>query len=352
MSKVLWDNPDIGSAEIDAALSSLKSTIGAKGSNVIKLQEELQIYLDVKHVICVNNGTSALLAACLALKHKFGELKFAVPSFSFIASANAPSFVYEDIEFCDVDPLTWNVKSNLVPDEATAIMAVDVAGLPCDYDDLKKLSLPIIGDSAESLGSRLNNNLIGTQADIHCFSMHRSKIITCGEGGFVSTNSDELASYMRSYISHGYDTEKKDWEYKHKTLGLNFRMTDIEAAIARVQLSRINEFIVRRNKIAEIYRYELRERFEFQEFDKDKFSSNYFMFGILDYERKNEEIIEHLNKNNVITKAWSTIAGQECYRREDPTVCKKLSEHMVLLPIANATTDEEVEKVIKNLKQI
>lgn len=351
MDKLIqWDNPEIGDEEVEAATSSLRETIGAKGHNISALQNEIKSRLGVRFAFCVNNGTSALLAACLALKHKFGPLKVAVPSFSFIASANAPQFVFDDIEFTDVDPFTWNITSNAVPAKADLIMAVDVAGLPCDYDELRALGKLVVGDSAESLGSRYKGDLIGGQADIHCFSLHRSKIITCGEGGIVTTNDEELASYIESYISHGYDRDKRSWEYKHSTLGLNFRMTDIEAAIARVQLRKLDKFVEHRNKLAKIYSDELSDRFELQEFDRQVYQSNYFMFGIVDRGQSNANIIEHLNRQNIVAKAWASIAGQPCYGRVDPAVSKLLADHMVLLPIANATTESEVERVITAVK--
>ena len=144
-----------------------------------------------------------------------------------------------------------------IQEDIQALISVDVGGLSCDYDELKKLKIPIIADSAESIGATYKNNYVGSQADLHCFSLHRAKIITCGEGGFITTNNKEIYNLLNSYINHGYDEKKKSYEYVHKTLGLNFRISDVQAAIARIQLKKLDQFVKSRREIASLYNSKL-----------------------------------------------------------------------------------------------
>ena len=161
LNKVNWDQPDFREEDIKLAIESLNTHIGAKGSFVSEFEKKFADKVGAKYAVAVDNGTSAILAMSMVLKHIYGDLTIGVPNFSFIASANAPNFVFSNIKFLDVDPNTWNIDPNQI-NEVGAILAVDVAGLPADYDELKKLNIPILGDSAESAGSKYKGEYIGT----------------------------------------------------------------------------------------------------------------------------------------------------------------------------------------------
>ena len=167
-----------------------------------------------------------------------------------------------------------------IPAEADVIMPVDVGGLPVDYDELKKADLPMIADSAESVGAIYKDEYVGSQADIHCFSFQRSKIITTGEGGMITTNNYDLYHILKSWCNHGYDLAKKPWQYEYSGLGLNCRMTDLEASIGLVQLEKLEYYVQKRIRIAEIYKEILGNLVEYQEIP-DYAIHPYFFFGIL-----------------------------------------------------------------------
>lgn len=353
--KVAWSKPDFQQEELDAANESLKNYIGGNGPNVEKLEQEFAKTVGSKYAIAVNNGTSALLVSLMCLRKKLGQRNtVGVPSFTFIASANSSQEIFDKVKLLECESDTWNMDPLKIPDNIGLLMAVDVGGLSCDYARLAELGLPIIGDSAESLGSTIDGKLVGTQADLHCFSLHRAKIVSCGEGGMITTNSQEYADLARSFINHGYCKEKKGYEYCHDNFGLNFRLSDVHAAIARVQLKKLDQYVAHRNKIANIYKKELSGLAEFQSFD-DRFKNNYFFFGALVKNR--EQVINKLLDSGIEAKTWTAVHRQSIWQSSSENLknlpkSDKISNEIVLLPIHNTITEEEVEYVISNLRKI
>jgi len=343
MKKIEWDNPDFRQEDIQLALNSLNEHIGAKGEYVSLLEKAVESLLNVNHCIAVDNGTSAILASSYALAKKYNIKKVAVPSFSFIASANAPKFIFGDIEFVDVELSTWNIDSSSKKlEDFDLIVAVDVGGLPVDYDRLLSLGKIILADSAESLGSKYKGKFVGSQAHIHTFSLHRSKIISSGEGGLVTTNDQTLADAVRSFINHGYDLNKKSWEYKHNSFGLNCRITNINAALAYSQLQRLNEYVEHRNYLASIYLDNLNGiGVSFQEVPEYALT-NYFLFGVLVPCKIRDLLVEQLNELGVVVKTWPSLSTLECYSRSPLPISENIANSIVLLPISNKTTKEEV----------
>ena len=347
MRSINWDDQDITSSEILAAVGSLRKGVGAKGENINKLEKEFQNLLGCKHAILVSNCTTALTTSLLALKEIHPHIKkIVVPSFSFIAPANASKFVLDNVELIDCSDKDWNARVEDIPKDADAIMLVDVGGVPCDYDRFKELGLPIIGDSAESLGSTYKGNQIGTQVDLHCFSFQRSKIVTCGEGGLITTNDDKLAEICRSIVSHGYSKDKKSFEYIHNRFGLNFRMCDVEAAILRQQIKKLNKYVKRRNIIAKKYTDKLKQYYKVQ-IIPDYCTSNYFFYGILTNKLIRDKLAQYLLDNGIQVKCWTAIHKQELWKKDNLPIATWLSDGVILLPIHNNITNSDVDYIIK-----
>lgn len=347
MKLINWDDQDIGSQEINAALKSLSNGVGAKGENLESLEKEFQDRLGCKHAILVSNCTTALMTSLLALKEVYPEIKkIAVPSFTFIASANAAKFVLDDVELVDCDLDNWNIRVEDVPNDVDVVMLVDVGGVPCDYDEFKKLGVHLIADSAESLGSTYKEQQIGTQVDFHCFSFQRSKIITSGEGGLITTNNDQLAEICRSIVNHGYSTNKKSYEYIHNRFGLNFRMCDIEAAILREQLKKLDLYVERRNQVSQKYTNKLSSKFKVQVIP-DYCQSNYFFYGIIVDSKIRNQMAEYLISDGIVVKCWTAVHQQELWKTEGLPNATQISDSVILLPIHNKITDDEVEYIIQ-----
>ncbi|MFT5522046.1 MAG: UDP-4-amino-4,6-dideoxy-N-acetyl-beta-L-altrosamine transaminase [Enterobacterales bacterium] len=268
---------DINQQDIDAVVEVLKSGFLTQGPKVPAFEQALQEKCDVKHVIAVNSATSALHIACLALDVGEGDLVWTTP-ISFVASANCALYCGAKVDFVDIDPLTYNLCSDKLAAKLCyakehdlqipkVLILVHLSGEPCEMVEIYKLSklynFLIIEDASHAIGSEYKGQKIGSCqfSDITVFSFHPVKIITAAEGGVATTNNTELAEKMMLFRCHGITrndklmTEKThgDWYYQQVLLGYNYRMTDIQAALGLSQLSRLNEFVIKRNTIAAIY---------------------------------------------------------------------------------------------------
>ena len=353
MKKIPWDRSDISNEEIESVIDSIKSGhLGGNGPNVRKLEKEFCSKIGVKHSIAVNNGTSALLVSLFAMREYLGkELKVAVPSFTFIASANTSQIVGEAL-LTDCDKNTWNITENYVPDEANVIMPVDVGGLPVNYDRLHSVGLPIIADSAESAGAKINGQYVGSQADIHCFSLHRTKIFTAGEGGIITTNNEDLYSLLKSWVNHGYDTFRKSWQYKHIRLALNCRMTDLEASIAIIQLKKLDYYVKKRRERAAIYKQVLGDIVQYQQ-EPENTLHPYFFFGIL-VPNDNNLVCQKAEELGIGLKTWDPVHWQEHFRNDKwffPNA-DDIGKKVVLLPIHNRLSISDTFYVAESIKNL
>jgi len=348
MKSINWDDQDITDDEITSVISSLKEGVGAKGKNIPEVEDKLRERLGCNHAILVSNCTTALLASLMVMK-KFNPSikKIAVPSFTFIASANSSKMILDDVELVDCSSTDWNIRPQDIPPDADAVMLVDVGGVPCDYDEFKKIGIPILADSAESLGSTYKGHQVGTQCDLHCFSFQRSKIVTCGEGGLITTNNHAYAEAIRSIISHGYTSNKKSYQYIHTEFGLNFRMCDVEAAILKEQLKKLDKYVKRRNEIASKYTKAFDGIFRVQKIP-GYCTSNYFFYGIIVPESVRNQFAEYLIDNGIMVKCWTAIHQQKDWYTKGLPNATFISNGIILLPIHNTLTDNDVNYIIEN----
>jgi len=222
------------------------------GEYVSKFEEEFARYIGVKHAIAVNTGTAALHMAIAALNIGPGD-EVIVPPFTFIASASSILHNNAIPIFADIDDKSYTLDPNSVRNKITektkAIIPVHLAGICADMSGLMDIAsesgISVIEDAAQSIGTQCYNKKVGSIGHLGCFSFYPSKNITTGEGGMVTTNDDELAEQCRLLRHHG----EPEW-YVYDRLGYNYRMTEIQAAIGRVQLRKIDSFISMRNKNA------------------------------------------------------------------------------------------------------
>ena len=342
---IAWDIPDINKEEIKAVTNSISSGwVGSNGELVQQFEKALTQKLNVKYAIAVSNGTSALLCALLAMREVMENLMVGVPTFTFIATANTSKFVSDKIRFIDCSRETWNICSDNLPEGINLLLPVDVGGLPVDYDSFKNLGLRMISDSAESMGAKYNGQLVGGQADIHTFSFHRAKIITTGEGGAVTTNNKELYRIMRSICNHGYDPNRKPWQYRHIRFALNFRMTELESAIGIEQLKKLDRYVKERREKARVYKDIIGDLVEYQKVPANCVHS-YFFFGIV-LEMNVDRFCEKMLKKGIEVKSW-TPAHQQKHMLTTRKFenAEWLGKKVSLLPIHNKLTEEDVKKV-------
>jgi UDP-4-amino-4,6-dideoxy-L-N-acetyl-beta-L-altrosamine transaminase len=253
-----YSTQSINQDDIDAVTAVLNSSHLTQGKEVEAFEKALADYVGVKHAIVLNSATSALLAAYHAVGLQEGDEVITTP-ISFVATSNMIIACGAKPVFCDVR-LDGNIDESrieaLITPKTKAIAAVDFAGKPVEHGKIRDLAdrhgLRFIDDASHALGSYSPDGRVGTLADLSVFSFHAIKPITTGEGGAVVTDNDTFAEHIRLFRSHGI-TKKALWNSDMSTMGYNFRMTDIAAALGNSQLKRLDAFIERRNEIAAFY---------------------------------------------------------------------------------------------------
>jgi perosamine synthetase len=248
----------IDESDIQAVLSVLRSGRLALGPATDAFESAMANYVGTRHAIAVNSGTAALHLIVKALEIGEGD-EVLVPSFTFAASVNVLLYERAVPVFVDIEPETYNLDPDDLRRKITprtrAILAVDVFGHPCEWDAIlafaREHGLKVIDDSCEALGSEYRGQKIGQFGDAAAFAFYPNKQMTTGEGGMIVTDDDEIADLCRSLRNQGRG-EMGPW-LEHERLGFNYRMDEMSGALGLSQLRRIEEFIARREHVANLY---------------------------------------------------------------------------------------------------
>jgi len=252
--------------DIKAVVEALRSDWLTTGPKVAEFEEAIAGFVGAKYAVAVSSGTAALHAAVYALGIGPGD-EVIVPPMTFAATANCVVFQGGTPVFADVDSETLLIDPAQVEAKITsrtkAIIAVDYAGHPCDYDALKAIAkrhgLALVADACHALGAEYKGRKVGSLTDMAVFSFHPVKHITTGEGGMVTTDDPEVVRRMRLFRNHGIAADhhermqKDSWYYEMVDLGFNYRITDIQCALGLSQLKKLKGFLTRRRKIAKEY---------------------------------------------------------------------------------------------------
>lgn len=256
-------SPSFEEADIAAAVRVLRSGALVQGPEVRLFESRIEAFTGAPHAIAVANGTIAIQLALSALGIGPGD-EVIVPAFSFIATANAVVLCGATPVFVDVDARTFNIDPSRIEAALTprtkAILPVHEFGLCCDIDTVlaiaRRHKLAVIEDAACALGSRSAGRHAGTLGDIGTFSLHPRKIITCGEGGVITTASDALAERLRTLRNHGAAPATQAPAFL--VPGHNARLTDFQAALVASQMPRLEASLAHRRQLADIYREHIR----------------------------------------------------------------------------------------------
>lgn len=252
--------------DIAAVAAALRDPLITTGPRVAAFERAIAERAGAAHAVAVSSGTAALHAAMYALRIGPGD-EVIVPTLTFAATANAVVFQGGTPVFADVDPDTLLLGPDQAAERLTtrtrAIVAVDYAGQPCDYEGLRALAqrcrLPLVADACHALGGLYRGRPVGSLGDLTTFSFHPVKHITTGEGGLITTDDADLAGRMRRFRNHGITTDhhdrsaQGDWFYEMVDLGYNYRITDIQCALGLQQLTHLDAWIARRQAIAQQY---------------------------------------------------------------------------------------------------
>ncbi|MEG1584668.1 MAG: DegT/DnrJ/EryC1/StrS family aminotransferase [Anaerovorax sp.] len=231
--------------------------ISANGRFIKEFEEKFAEFCGVKYALACSNGTVTLHLALKALGISPGD-EVIMPTLTYIATANAVDYCGATPVFVDSESDTWNIDVKDIEAKITtktkAIIPVHLYGLPCNMDEIMNLSrrysLPVIEDAAEAHGAQWDGKAVGSMGEIGSFSFFGNKIITCGEGGMLTTNNEELYTKMKLLRSQGVDPNKRYW---HTSVAYNYRMTNMQAAVGLAQLENVQWHLQQRQRVAALY---------------------------------------------------------------------------------------------------
>ncbi|MDW8014380.1 MAG: DegT/DnrJ/EryC1/StrS family aminotransferase [Archaeoglobaceae archaeon] len=362
--KIPIAKPLIGEEEIKAVVDVLKSGILAQGKEVEAFEKEFAEYLGIKNAVAVCNGTAALDIALKALEIEPGDEVITTP-FTFIASANAILFQGAKPVFADIDPKTYNLDVDEVVEKINrktrAILVVHLYGQAAKVDELKEIAedykLFLIEDCAQAHGAEFKGKKVGTFGDVAVFSFYPTKNITTGEGGMVVTNNQELAKKCNIMRDHG-QIEK----YLHFELGYNFRMTNIAAAIGRVQLRKLDEWNEKRIRNANFLSNEIRKIKGLRPpyvSSEVKHVFNQYVVKIEDSYITRSELIQKLGERGIGTAVHYPLPvhHQPLYRRlgYPEEICPNAidaSKKVLSLPVHPALSEEDLLYIVNSVREI
>lgn len=253
--------------DIQAVVDVLKSDFLTTGPKIAEFEQTVADYVGAKYAVAISNGTSALHAACFAAGIRPGDEVITTP-LTFAASANCVLYCGGTPVFADVDPKTYNIDPEdirrKITDRTKAIIAVHLAGQPCDMDAIHSIArehgLIVIEDGAHALGSVYKGKKVGCLSDMTTFSFHPVKPITTGEGGMIVTDNEDFYKKMVLFRSHGITRDDSimtrndgPWFYQQFDLGYNYRITDIQCALGCSQMKKLDRFLAQRKKIVARY---------------------------------------------------------------------------------------------------
>ena len=271
-----YGRQDISEEDIAAVNAVLRSDYLTQGPAIPKFEQAVAAYCGAQHAVAACNATASLHLACLALGLGQGDVLWTVPN-TFVASANCALYCGATVDFVDIDSRTWNLSVPALREKlrlaAAAgrlpkiVVPVHFAGQPTEQEAIHALAqefgFKVIEDASHSIGATHAGERSGScrWSDITIFSFHPVKIITTGEGGLALTNNAEWAARMAMLRTHGITRDAarlqaKDegaWYYEQQELGLNYRLTDLQAALGLSQFQRLDQFVERRNQLAAAY---------------------------------------------------------------------------------------------------
>jgi perosamine synthetase len=368
-----YGRQEIGDADIKAVVEALVSGWLTTGPRVGAFEKAFAHHCGARHGVAVNSGTAALHAAMRAIGVRTGD-EVIVPAITFAASANAAVYEGATPVFADIEPDTLlidpaSVRGHITP-RTKAIVAVDYAGQPADYDALKEIAvrrgIRLIGDACHSPGATYKGRAVGTLAEISCFSFHPVKHLTTCEGGMALTDDAKMAGHMRRFRNHGIDSDHRSREaagahaYDMTELGYNYRLPDVQCALGMAQLTRLDGWVRARQKIAMQYDRALArlDHVTPLKTHDDRTNAHHLYVVKLDPALDRDKAFAFLRSRGIGANVhYAPVYFHSYYRARGyapglAPMAERATRHILTLPMFPSMTVEDVERVVDALKAL
>ena len=358
--------PDITEHEIEAVTEVLRGAQLSLGPKLEEFEERFAAYIGVPYAVAVNSGTSGLHLCVRALGLHAGD-EVIVPSFTFIAAANAVRYEGATPVFVDIDPQTLNMDpacvERAITSKTRAILVVHTFGVPADMDALEAIAkrhrLHIMEDACEAIGATYHGRKVGSFGAAGVFAFYPNKQITTGEGGMIVTGNARLAERMRALRNQGR-YQSADW-FQHQELGFNYRLSEINCALGVEQLKRIDAILAMREEVAHRYERQLRDVAEITLPDSGNSDSRYSWFVyVVRLKREGipalrDIVAAYLQSRNIgCGRYFAPIHLQPAYEQWRNSAHLPITEEeartTLALPFFNRLTCEQTQQVCEALR--
>ncbi len=351
--------------------------VSSVGAFVTRFEEDVVKVTEADFGTAVSSGTAGLHMALKAVGVEKDEL-VCIPSFTFIATANAVMHCGAQPWLIDIAKDSWTMDPDVLAQELqekaevrdgkvyhkssgkriAAIMPVYTLGMPADMDKIKCIAaeyhLPVVADAAAAIGARYKGNNIGKIADVTVFSFNGNKTITCGGGGALVSGNQEIIEKAH----HLATTARCGIEYEHDMVGYNYRMTNIQAAVGCAQLERVDEFVEKKKYIREYYSKHLSGISDISFFPEVEWAESACWFSglVLNDKYEVKKVCELLKEKGIEARTfWKPVHQQKPYvneERSEMKVADNLWKHVLTLPSSTGITEEELKYIVSTVKEI
>ena len=373
MEMIPYGKQTIEQDDIQAVGDVLKSDFLTTGSKIAEFEQTVADYVGAKYAVAISNGTSALHAACFAAGIRPGDEVITTP-LTFAASANCVLYCGGTPVFADVDPKTYNIDPEdirrKITDRTKAIIAVHLAGQPCDMDAIHSIArehgLIVIEDGAHALGSVYKGKKVGSMSDMTTFSFHPVKPITTGEGGMIVTDNDDFYKKMILFRSHGITRDDSmmtrndgPWFYQQFDLGYNYRITDIQCALGCSQMKKLDRFLARRKEIVARYNEAFADCDNIiTPYQLSDTESGWHLYIVQVKNCDRRQVFENMREKGIGVNVHYIPVYMHPYYQEhgyENVHCANAEEiysHIISLPLYPGLTSEQQDYVIDTLKSL
>ncbi len=359
----------IDEADVKEVVKALSSDWLTQGPKVEEFEKALAKYCGAKYAVAVSSGTTALYAAYNVAGIKLRDEIITTP-LTFAATSNMAAILGAKPVFVDIESETLNIDPEKIDQKITsktkAIVTVDFAGHPADYDKIlkvaKKHNLLVIEDACHALGAVYKNKRVGSLTDMAILSFHPVKNITTGEGGAILTNNKNFYEKLKIFRHHGTvkKSEKGKWYYKIENPGFNCRITDFQCALGTSQLKKIGKFLKRRKKIVSEYNKAFKNiKKIILPVEKNYAKSAWHIYPVQINGLNRRKVFETLQKKGIgcqvhymplhLHPFYKKKFG---YKKGDFPRAEKYYERAITLPLYPKMTNKDVQYVIKSVKKI